>query len=491
MPISFNAIPIDIRTPGQFIEIDNSRAVGGLPAQLHKILVIGQRLPTGTVPANTLVQVLTAADAETMFGRGSMLASMFAELKHANPHTSTWAVALDDAAAGVQATGSVTFGGTVTATGKLNLYIAGKPVRVDVAAAETNSATAAKVSAAINAQTDLPVTAAVDGVDNTKVNLTARHKGATGNDIDIRLNYFQGESLPTGMTATIVAMANGANNPDIADAIAAIADEQFHTWIIPYTDSSNLDAVEAELEARWSPMSQKEGHAYTAARGSHANLITLGDSRNSPHVSIIGANQALNPPWEWAAVFGAVCAFHGAIDPARPFQTLRLGRLLPPAELYRFTRAERDLLLRDGISTFIVDSGGNVLIERAITTYQETAGGVPDVSYLDVNTVLTVAYLRFTVRARIAQKFPRHKLADDGTVFGAGQPIVTPSIIRAELIALAREWEASGLVENIDQFKEDLLVERDGTDLSRVNALIPPDIINQLRVFAGQVQFRL
>lgn len=491
MPISFNAIPIDLRTPGQFVEIDNSRAVGGLPVAQHKILVIGQRLSTGQVAAGTLVQVLTAADAETMFGRGSMLAAMFAELKHVNPHTSAWAVALDDDGGGVQATGSVKFGGAVTAAGALNLYIAGKRVRVSIAAAETSSATAAKVAAAINAQSDLPVTAVVDGVDNTKVNITARHKGTAGNDIDLRVNHFQGEALPTGMTVTITPMATGATNPDVAAAIAAIADEQFHTWIVPYTDTGNLDAVEAELEARWGPMVQKEGHAYTAARGSHANLITLGDGRNSLNLSVIGANLAPNPPWEWAAVFGAVCAFHGAIDPARPFQTLRLGRLLAPQVAARFTRAERDLLLRDGISTFTVDDGGNVLIERAITTYQETAGGAPDVSYLDVSTVLTVAYLRFTVRARIAQKFSRHKLADDGTIFGAGQPIVTPSLIRAELIALARAWEAAGLVENIDQFKEDLLVERDATDTSRVNALIPPDVINQLRVFAGQVQFRL
>jgi phage tail sheath gpL-like len=74
-----------------------------------------------------------------------------------------------------------------------------------------------------------------------------------------------------------------------------------------------------------------------------------------------------------AAVLAAVCEFSGAIDPARPFQTLALPGVLPPAQADRFTRQERDLLLRDGISTFTVDQGGNVLIERVVTTYQTNA----------------------------------------------------------------------------------------------------------------------
>ncbi len=49
--ISFNSIPVDIRTAGQWIEIDQSHAVHGLPAQDRKLLVIGQRLPAGTVQA--------------------------------------------------------------------------------------------------------------------------------------------------------------------------------------------------------------------------------------------------------------------------------------------------------------------------------------------------------------------------------------------------------------------------------------------------------
>src|SRR3546814_513351 len=95
------------------------------------------------------------------------------------------------------------------------------------------------------------------------------------------------------------------------------------------------------------------------------------------------------------------------------------------------------------------------------------------------------------LRNLIALRFPRHKLANDGTAFARGQAVVTPKVIRSEIVARFRQWEEAGLAEGIDQFKSDLLVERDANDPNRVNALVPPDIVNQLRVFAGQIQFRL
>jgi phage tail sheath gpL-like len=156
-----------------------------------------------------------------------------------------------------------------------------------------------------------------------------------------------------------------------------------------------------------------------------------------------------------------------------------------------FTRAQREALLRDGIATFTADAAGTCRIERSITTYQTDAFALPDVAWLDLETVTTLGYLRASLRTRIAQKFPRTKLADDDTRYGAGQAVVTPRVIRAEIIALAREWEEAGLVEGLDQFIADLIVERDSSDPNRVNALVPPDIVNQFRSFAAAIQFRL
>lgn len=487
--ISFNHIPIDIRVPGQYIEFDNSRAQQGLPAMPHKILVIGQRLGTGTMAAGVPTRILSADQAEANFGRGSMLHAMARALRAANDYTECWAVALEDNVAGVAAGGSVKATAAPTGAGTLNLYLGGNRVQVAVTATQTPAQVATAIAAAINAQTDLPVTAAVDGVDTAKVNLTCRWKGETGNYIDLRLNYYQGETPPAGLAIAFTAMSGGTTNPSVTSAIAAIGAEQYHTIIMPYVDAANLTALETELSNRWGPLVMKEGQAFACAAGTFSAIDTLGTSRNSPFVTIMGAQGSPTTPWEIAAITGAIDAYEP--DPARPRQTLALTGVLAPWTQDRYTLDERNIHLHDGISTFIVDAGGNVLIERLITTYRLNALGVSDTSYLDIETMRTLAYLRYSVRSRIALKFPRHKLADDGTPFGPGQAIVTPKIIRAELIALFREWEDAGLAEDIDQFKADLLVQRNGTDPNRLDAVIPPNIINQFRVFAGQVQFRL
>jgi phage tail sheath gpL-like len=95
------------------------------------------------------------------------------------------------------------------------------------------------------------------------------------------------------------------------------------------------------------------------------------------------------------------------------------------------------------------------------------------------------------MRNRILFMFPRHKLADDGTRFGAGQAIVTPLIIRSEMIAAYGELEEAGKMENMEAFKANLIVERNAQDPNRVDALLPPDLVNQLRIFAALTQFRL
>lgn len=485
-PVSFDSIPSNIRVPLVYIEFNNTRAVQGTPGISHKILVLGQRLAAGTVVAGVPTLITSAAQAESAFGRGSMLSEMFAAIKKANPYTETWGLALDDAGAGVLATGSLAFTGTVTKAGTLALYIAGKRIPVAVASGEANNTTATNVAAAITADTSLPVTASA--ATNT-VTLTARHKGEAGNGIDLRVNYYQGEVLPAGLAVAITAMANGTTNPDLATAIAAMGPEWWNTIVMPYTDAANLTLLETELTSRWGPTKMIDAVAFAAFRGTHGATVTFGTGRNHSGMTYMGTSIAPQPPYIWAAVYAAVSAGSLSIDPARPLQTLELPGLMPPALAARFTLSERNILLYDGIATFAVNASGAVQIERAVTNYQKNSFNVADPSYLDVETPYTLSYIRYATRARITQRFPRYKLASDGTRFGAGQAIVTPKMIRAELLALFRELEAAGIVENFDQYATDLVVERDVNDANRVNVLSAPDLVNQFRIFAEQIQF--
>lgn len=151
---------------------------------------------------------------------------------------------------------------------------------------------------------------------------------------------------------------------------------------------------------------------------------------------------------------------------------------------------ERQTLLENGIATLTTVSG-TVQIERAITTYQKNAMGDADASYLDSETLHTLAYILRRLKSVITTKYARHKLANDGTRYGAGQAIVTPAVIKGELIAQYRQMETAGIVENTDLFKKYLVVERNADNPNRLDVLFPPDLVNQLRIFSVLAQFRL
>jgi phage tail sheath gpL-like len=488
MAISFNQISASLRTPGFYVEFDNSKAIKGLALDITRPLMIGQMLDTGSATEFEPVRVTSTQQAVSLFGRGSMAANMVSAWKNANENSDLWVMPLSDNAAGTVATGAITLAGTASKSGTLAVYIGGERVQVAITAGNTAAIAAAALVEAISDAPDLLVTAtATAGV----VTLTCRHAGAVFNDLDLRVNYYSGDQNPTGLRATITAMTGGTANPDLTDALAALGDVQYHHIVCPYADAANLALLTAELADRWDGMRQIEGQVWGAAVGTHSELSSLGAAQNSEVISLLGVSSSPTPPWCLAAIYAAISIKALDIDPARPLQTLVLKGMLAPAEADRFTRSERNLLLFDGISTFTVGPDGTCAIERAITTYQVNGAGLPDASYLDVETLATLAVLRRSLRARLAQKYPRHKLANDGTSFGLGQAIVTPSILRAELIALARQWEEHGWVENLNAFKDALIVERNSDDPNRVDAVIPPDLINQLRVFAGLVQFRL
>ena len=489
MTIPFERIPANQRVPGFYAEFSNANAIRGLVGMPFKILVIGQRLTAGTVAQLTPVRVASDAEAKTFFGQGSMLHAMFVALKAANRLTESWAISLDDNAAGATAAGSITISGAPTAAGTVHVYIAGTLIQAAVTTVSTAASIATALITAINANASLPVTASSGG--SGVVNLTARHKGEVGNDIDLRVNYHDDQSLPTGIAAVVVAMSGGTANPSLASLIDAMGDEWYNIIALPYTDSANLALLETELDDRWGPDRPVDGRAIAAKRGTQGTLGTFGDARNSPHIVTFGVPPMPAPTYQVAASIAGTVAEHGQIDPARPFTTLPLPGILGPKPLDRFTAVERNLLLYDGISTFVVDSGGVVCIERPITMYQRNAAGLPDESYLALNSVMTLSYLRFSWRARFAQKFPRHKLASDGTNFGPGQPVVTPKIAKAEAIALFMDWERVGLVEGLAQFKRELVAERNATDPNRLDMLEPPDLMNQLLVVAAQFGFVL
>lgn len=485
--MQFNSIPTTLRVPFAYLEFSNSEANTSTVAQVYKLLLIGQKVAAGSQPVNSPIRVSSEKQAANLFGKGSMLYDMVVASLKVNRFTETWAVALADAGAGVATTGTLTVSGPATADGALTVYFGGVPVSIPVASGDVANDIAADLGAAINANSNVLVTASVA---TNVVTYTFKHKGLLGNDYPVSFGL-NDEVFPAGVDVAPVHGTNGALNPDIQDAIDSIGDMQFRVIVSPYTDASNLTKWETELANRWGPLKSNDGHVFAAVNVDSGAAISLGLSRNSPHSSILFNGGSPTPSFIAAAILGSVVSFYSPIDQARPLQTLPLTGIIAPRPEDRLILEERNTLLYSGIATSTVDAGGVVRIERLITTHKEDAIGNPDESYLDYETLAILSYLRFSFRAYFGTKYPRHKLADDGAVrYAPGQPIMTPKLARAEAISLFADWEEAGLVEDASQFAAELVVERNTTDKNRLDFYLPPNLINGLRVIAGQIAFR-
>ena len=484
MSIAFSLIPSNWQLPGAYAEVDNSGAVQGTPAQRRPVLLVGTRSSAGTVAEGVVTPITAATQGVTYFGRGSQLAHMIERFIGANPNAELYACALNEDAAGVKAHATITVTGTATEDGTIPLLIGGRKVNAAVSEGDDDAAVASAINSAIGANLDLMATsAAVDEV----VTVTARHKGASGNGLSIFTCYYAGEKLPAGISLAITAFGSGATDPDVADAIAALGGEAYYTIVSAYTLATNMATWEAEMLSRWSPLVDKPGHVMGALRDTYANSQTYGNARNSAFSSVLATGKSPTPPWEAAAILAAVEVAEN--DPARPRQNRLLPGLLAPLPADRFANTERNLLLLDGMATMRVDTDGCYL-ERLVTTFQ-TTGGIADPSYHDIETLRTLAYLRHSLVSRFRLRYPSAKLANDGTNFGPGQSVLTPKLARGEVLALFSEWERDGLVENAAQFKSQLVVERNANDPNRLDIFLPPDLINQARVIAAAIGFKL
>lgn len=495
MSVVFNEIPAT-RVPGQYVEFAISNLKGGLSILKYTGLLIGQGTDAGSKSAKELVKISSADQAGAFFGEGSLLHLAARSFFRNNNVSECWAIAatMDPLATPTnKATGTITVSGPATAAGSVYLYINGERIVVPVASADTADDVAAAINTKLNSDDykHLPVKSSVA---LAVVTLEAKNIGEPGNDIDIRVNYYESEVYPDGISLAIVAMAGGTGTPDIGSGtpsvISQLGDNWFHVFAMPYNDATNWNALRDELDRRFGPTVQIDGVAFTAKRGNSATLVTFGAGKNTKQISCMGIYDVPDSPNEWAAgIAGVVCqalaAGNGA--EARPFQTLELKGILAPPETSRFLFSEQDSHLNNGISTFSVDSAGVVRIQRLITTYQKNESAAADDTWLDVNTRFTAMYIRFDWIVLLKSKYPRAKLAGDNNNVGPGQQIITPKIAKAEAISRFKEWESIGLVEDLDFFKANLIVEKDGADPNVLNWFMPCDFVNQFRVGKTQI----
>jgi len=470
MPIQFDTIPTSIRKPGKYFEFNLKLASRTLPANLQKMLIVAQKLAAGSAAANVPVQVYSSSEAAELFGSGSLACLMVVAALKAYRYLDLTVLPIADAAASVAATGTITIAGPATSSGLLTLKVGNKSLAVAIAQGDTATDIATALQELLAQTSELPVTAAVNGAVLT---LTAKNAGTLGNQIPLSASVTAGS-----VTATIVAMASGVGDPDITAALAVIVGQRYHVIALSYNDQANITALRTHLDAMSHARVAKSGIGVYATTGAMAAATTLSAQINGWRISAPYLRGTASLPCEVAAAYAALAA--GEEDPARPLNTLQLTGIAVPPIASRLSDPEQESCLQNGVSPLAVGSGEVVQIVRAITTYTKNSAGNPDATLLDITTPRQLDYVRDAARTRVDTRFPREKLNNK-----------TCDKVWAELYDVLKKCEELEIVENVDENKDALVVERNAQDVNRCDAAMPADVVNGLQVLASRIDLIL
>lgn len=494
--IIFDEIPVDRLEPGTFLEVKPNYTETGLLPMPVRNLIIAPKLPEGRLEAGKIVEITRGESAQVYFGRGSIGAAMATTFRKANKSQPLYIMALDDAADGVAAEGSIAFSGSVTNSTSLRFLVAGNEVRFNAPAGASGDLLANRLATAINENLDLPVTATTAGAT---VKTICRHKGEIGNDIDLRV-YDKAQPLPIGLAVNITPMAGGSGNPALQAALDQITNSWYTTIVQPFSDASNITAFATFLQEQFLATQKMDAIGFTFKSGSYADLSAFGALTNCAQLVCSGVDGSPTPSWVMAASAGAVAAFHLANDPSRQLKSLVLPSVIAPDEHDQFIDVEKDNLLRRGITTLNCLPDGAVTFSRVISTYKTNNLGIDDRAWLDIMTTATMTRIRYDFSSYLGLLYPRAKLASDespalsaiafDTEGNLSNAIVTPRIMAAVWAGRCRLYANNTWIVNVEKTVKQSSFHIAENDKNRLEAKMVIDIVGNLMVFAGALEFK-
>jgi len=400
----------------------------------RKILLIGTYDPSLNpgIAKNTPVLVTSPEEVAAAYGRGFLLHRMAIASFAGSQGVETWVAPQDEEGAAVAATGDFTIGGIdADESGTLHMYIAGDYVPVTIAKGDTAAEIATAAAAAINANLDLPVTAAVNGGVPEQVDVTAKSKGLYGNFISMEVNLGFQQKLPFPITFSRTNLSGGSGVPDVTSVLGQLGQGDLqnadfftdvnHGYPGDTTTWDLLSAYNGEGNDFTGNYSKTVSRPFRVLDGSTENslntLVTLGDSRKQDRTNgLLTIPQSPSHPTEFACL---AMGIEAATNNNRAEESY-IGKILPgvwPGGLSEWNSqySGRDTALKAGISPTLVE-GGAVVLQNVATFYHPDNVPVDSNGYRSQRNISIIQNLLFNVKLNFSQeKWQSITIVDDVT----------------------------------------------------------------------------
>ncbi|MCL2689067.1 MAG: phage tail sheath subtilisin-like domain-containing protein [Chitinispirillia bacterium] len=469
-----------IRKPGSYSKIVKG-AGGGLPSRRMEMLIIAPRLGSSSVAAGAPTRVFSADQAAHSFGAGSIMHRMAMAAFRQFAQVSLTCCAVDDTAAGVAASASISFTGSAAATGTFTLWVGTDRITIRVDKGDTVADVVEALTNEINNNhPNLPVTAS--HTSGTVV-LTAKNKGTIGNSLGQKGHPAISVDVD-GVSATTTTYSGGAGDADLSTALAKVAGERYHLIVIPYTNIDAAQTLSEHVTMVSDEINQLGARGFMFLDGNFAATYTFARSINDKRMNVGYIYGAKRHSFENAAAMAAMLAAQDA--PWRAVNDEPLIGCDAPEIPDRFMWNEIDTLLWNGITPFEVGTGERVRCVRAISTYIKSDSGAEDDTFLDTHKIATADYVRDAVRTRHSNDF-KNKILRDNHVPGEPPGIITAEDVRLTNLDVCRRIEREGGLNDVEAFEEQFTSVRNPNAPGRVDSVIPIDIVDAAHIMANTI----
>lgn len=357
---------------------------GGVLFLPQRVAIVGQGNTAATYDT-TKRQVTSALEVAQLYGFGSPVHLAALQLLPINGDgVGTIPVTiypLDDDASGVAAAGDITPSGAATGAAsfvvKIN-NIASEPFVVSDGDAVADIT--AKITTAISAELNLPMTAA-DGT--TTVNLTSKWKGASANDLYIEVVATSEDN--SGVTFAITQPTGGLVNPDVDDALNQVGDvwETMVLNCLEIADTTSLDKYSVFGEGRWGALTRKPLIVFTGNTATTVTAATaVSDARKTDRTnSQLVAPGSNDLPLAVAARQLARIVKVAQNNPPRDYGSQDATGLTPGLDGDQWTYIDRDVAVKKGSSTIEVKDGV-INLSDTVTFYHPSGDPIPAYRYV-------------------------------------------------------------------------------------------------------------
>lgn len=447
------------------------------------------------------------SSAEDLFGLGSELYLMCRAAFQAYPGVELYGVPIEEPPEPVwpldiRARANLTVTGAAKRVGEWTLWLHNTPITVRIEGGYDAYDTCAAIVRALEAHPELPILEPLTGDikpgDPSTTNvltLRAKHRGVNGNLIDLyRRGGVAGQALVTSRFLDGDEVADiGQSGSMPSGALGALATQRYHYLVVNSTDSSgtasNLVHLKEHLVRSAEPIAglrqqglygwigDLDSAVGDGAHGtSHLNVARLQcvwSQGNSLPPAELAAAVASHRAWMEGFFAAANTAGQVVVGVPRP----RLPTDLPDAEVL-------DRALHAGLTPLDIKSTEMALV-RSITT-RHLDGDAESYTLLDTIKVTVSDFVADDLALKLQARFGGFKLAPDTDVAVPART-ATPLTVRQSIVEWLRQYEAAGLLRQVNEHLEEVRVEISADVDGRIDFELPESVVDICAVTAGNL----